>query len=75
MQHNTPTRRLVAVNVVCKKHTQIKVKLHKQKSDIINSRLFEIQLKQKFQPLQNVQEKHGNGEACPVLLHIMYYII
>ena len=30
---------------------------------------------QNFQPLQNVQEKHGNGEACPVLLHIVYYIM
>ena len=43
MQHNTHTRRLVAVNIVYKKHMQIKVKLHKQNSDkiIINSRLFE----------------------------------
>ena len=45
MQHSKPTRRLVAVNVVCKKHMQIKVKLHKQKSDIINSKLFEISAK------------------------------
>lgn len=44
---------------------QIKPKLHKQKSDIINSRLLEINAK--IPTTAKYAEKHGNGEACLVL--------